>query len=148
MNYFFFTLLLISLYCRSISYAQITFAYDAAGNRVAKQQAGNNGGQPCPNTKANGRMAAPKMEEIPGVILTPNPSTGRALVYFQLTQQEAATLIVTNSLGVEIHRRKVTGLGTSQSEELDLTNSSPGIYIVRLKRASEVVSSSRLLITR
>ena len=129
------------------SYAQTTFTYDATGNRLAKVVAGNNGGQPCPVTKSGGRLAASETDSLSALLLQPNPSSGQVTIYFRLNQQEAATLLVLTSFGIEVHHQTIIGTGNNQSERIDLNKSAAGIYLVRLKRTSGAVLSCKLLLT-
>lgn len=96
---------------------------------------------------SNGRLALAhdEPETTQGLLISPNPTTGRVVVRFTLTDKQAGTLSVVNLSGQTLQAQPVSGTGRMQEESVDLSRQPAGVYVVRLQAGNRVNSGKVVL---
>ena len=67
-----------------------------------------------------------------GLVISPNPSSGRVSVRFVLGAGERGSLSVQSLSGTVLQSRAVVGTGAAQTEVLDMEREPPGLYLIRV----------------
>ncbi|TDN95246.1 putative secreted protein (Por secretion system target) [Salegentibacter sp. 24] len=96
----------------------------------------------APNAaNAQEKTSSGNRTEIPieGLSIYPNPVTN-GKVYISTSQNKEKDILIYNVLGKPVHRTKIRG------KELDVSNLSPGIYILKIKE--ERATATRKLVVR
>lgn len=83
-----------------------------------------------------------------GLVISPNPSSGRVLVGFRLSVGDRATLSVQSLTGAVLQSRLVVGTGAVQTEVLDLERESSGLYLIRVSGGTGKAASGRVLLVK
>ncbi len=82
-----------------------------------------------------------------GLLISPNPGSGRVVVRFGLGAGERATLSVVTLSGVPVQSRAVVGTGQAQEEVLDVSGQAAGLYVVRVA-GETAVQTGKLILAR
>lgn len=109
------------------SQEQMTFSYDAAGNRVSRVMV-------LAKSSAKSRQVAPSQslfDEIGGkqVQISPNSSMGHVLVEMLGNSDSAVTLSVYNTSGMQVYSHPLQ----HERLDVDLSNNPSGIYILTIE---------------
>jgi YD repeat-containing protein len=131
MMYRLFFLVLFSVVTLRLHAQNVSFTYDAAGNRITRVVTA---------TKAFGSsddelpIAKNRVEEHK-VVAYPNPTQGPLTVEVQgYTVGSECEIFLFDAAGRTIDRRKIT----TNRAELDLENQVPGVYVLKVFTDSEV----------
>jgi hypothetical protein len=77
--------------------------------------------------------------------VAPNPSSGRVKARVKLPQAGTFTLTLTNALGQELHRRRVTGEAGENTIEVDVSAQPTGLYLLRVQTEGQKPLVQKLL---
>ena len=78
-----------------------------------------------------------RLEEFP-LQLSPNPASSRVDISMNLPQEGYYTLSVLNPLGQKVHTERINGKAQFLNHQVDVSDLSPGIYIINLAGESHV----------
>lgn len=81
------------------------------------------------------------------LIAAPNPTKGRVGVSIYVSAGKFATLTLTNLLGQAVWQTTFEGLGESQQKEIDLTNLTDGVYLLKAQ-IDHSVKVRRIVLTK
>lgn len=81
------------------------------------------------------------------LVLYPNPAENVITISFKNEAKAKTELVIINSLGKEVMRRELPNSNTEQIQKVNISKFSNGVYIVRLKLGSKVLSK-KLVIQR
>ena len=94
------------------------------------------------------RLVAPDAEPAEAtwsLQVAPNPSSGRVRALVRLPQAGTFTLTLTNALGQELHRRRVTGEAGENAVEVDVSAQPTGLYLLRVQTEGQKPLVQKLL---
>lgn len=81
----------------------------------------------------------------PQILAYPNPSDGVFNLAITLQNQSDLSLDVVNSLGQVVHQRTIHGFQGTNTEKIDITHLSEGMYYLFIKTAEGRLSQTRIL---
>lgn len=115
---FLFVSMLLPLMCHA---QQVSYSYDAAGNRISRQT-----GSPAPRlTSVDRQQASPNQE----ISVSPNPTTGPLEIsLFRFSENDVCYLTLSNMAGQMLIEQSVTSAQTT----LDLSSYAYGFYLLRI----------------
>ena len=111
-----------------------------------------NGSPRSAGTCNGSRVAAAVAESVEdadtGLVISPNPSSGRVSVRFLLGAGERGSVAVQSLTGAVLQSRAVVGTGATQTEVLDMEREPSGLYLIRVSGSTSKAQTGRVLLMR
>ncbi len=86
----------------------------------------------CGGSRAVAEVSEPDSDADTGLVISPNPPSGRVSVRFRLAAGERGSLSVQSLTGAVLQSRLVVGTGAAQTEVLDMEREPSGLYLIRV----------------
>lgn len=126
--------LLMAVAATTATAQNVSYTYDAAGNRIKREIVMNRNSAPAVNTQEEREEVYSEMLSKKQVSIYPNPTSGMLKVeVLNLGDGENCTLRIFNSAGVQITSTHMT----STTAALDISNQPNGIYFLRVAIGKE-----------
>jgi hypothetical protein len=93
------------------------------------------------------RLAEPTPPTSAALALYPNPSTGRFAVHYVATQDQAATLVISDRVGRQVRQQAVQLQAGDNEVTLDLAGQAQGLYQVLMRPAHDQPQVQKLVLT-
>ncbi len=122
-----------------------TFAFQArqSGIEVGQSLTTN-----CTGPRLGVTASEPDSDGDTGLVISPNPSSGRVSVRFRLGAGERGSLVVQSLTGTVLQSRAVVGTGAAQTEVLDMEREPSGLYLIRVSGGTGKAQTGRVLLMR
>ncbi len=106
-----------------------TFTFQArqSGTEVSQSLTTN-----CAGYRLGLASSEPVEDADTGLVISPNPSSGRVSGRFRLGVGERGSLLVQSLTGAVLQSRAVVGTGATQTEVLDMEGEPSGLYLIRV----------------
>lgn len=112
----------------------VSYTYDAAGNRIKREIVMNRNGAPTRSAQEEQEVVYSEMLSKKQVRIYPNPTSGMLKVeVLNLGDVENCTIRIFNSAGVQITSTRTT----SATASLDISNQPNGVYFLRIAIGKE-----------
>ncbi len=124
------------VFCHAQSYGEVTFGYDANGNRISRSILFGKIFEDGKNVEAEKGLETIVMDQISGVEFSiyPNPTRGRFLVEVSDPGKGPLLRVVLRTPQGDVLTKKILDVNT---EEFDLSDYPAGIYMLHLMAGDE-----------
>ncbi len=102
----------------------------------------------CNGSRVAAVVSEPDADTDTGLVISPNPSSGRVSVRFRLVAGERGSLSVQSLTGAVLQSRAVVGTGAAQTDVLDMEREPAGLYLIRVSGSSGKAQTGRVLLMR
>ncbi len=102
-----------------------TFQARQSGTEVSQSLTTN-----CTGPRLGVASSEPDSDDNTGLVISPNPSSGRVSVRFRLGAGERGSVSVQSLTGAVLQSRAVVGTGAAQTEVLDMEREPSGLYLI------------------
>jgi hypothetical protein len=122
------------------------WTYSGNANQLWRLQGVSSSGR-ATMTEIDSAGETPREERTEEILVSPNPTTGKASLYFNVVNPQKVTLTLINVKGQVIKRFAQSVAAGGNQAELDLTNIPAGLYILQLWK-DELLFWQKLVLAR